>query len=46
MIYLSILSCQHCRYYGQNSYGATHGSDTANWQKDLSYYCQVFHRQL
>ncbi|KAM5537238.1 hypothetical protein V8D89_009171 [Ganoderma adspersum] len=27
-------------YYGQNSYGATHGSDTANWQKDLSYYCQ------
>ncbi|KAM5537237.1 hypothetical protein V8D89_009170 [Ganoderma adspersum] len=26
-------------YYGQNSYGATHGSDTANWQKDLSYYC-------
>ncbi|KAI1796943.1 glycoside hydrolase [Ganoderma leucocontextum] len=27
-------------YYGQNSYGATHASDTANWQKDLSYYCQ------
>ncbi|KAG5653231.1 hypothetical protein H0H81_001614 [Sphagnurus paluster] len=26
-------------YYGQNSYGATH-SDTANWQKTLSTYCQ------
>lgn len=26
-------------YYGQNSYGATH-SDTANWQKALSTYCQ------
>ncbi|RDB30996.1 Chitinase 1 [Hypsizygus marmoreus] len=26
-------------YYGQNSYGATH-SDTANWQKTLSAYCQ------
>ncbi|KAJ8503581.1 hypothetical protein ONZ45_g10748 [Pleurotus djamor] len=26
-------------YYGQNSYGATH-SDTANWQKSLSFYCQ------
>ncbi|KAH9944983.1 glycoside hydrolase [Epithele typhae] len=27
------------RYWGQNSYGATH-SDTANWQKTLSTYCQ------
>ncbi|KAF7773296.1 CAZyme family GH18 [Agaricus bisporus var. burnettii] len=27
-------------YWGQNSYGATHGSDTANWQKSLSTYCQ------
>ncbi|KAJ7475670.1 glycoside hydrolase family 18 protein [Mycena latifolia] len=27
-------------YYGQNSYGATHPSDTANWQKDISTYCQ------
>ncbi|KAF7773295.1 CAZyme family GH18 [Agaricus bisporus var. burnettii] len=27
-------------YWGQNSYGATHGSDTANWQKELSTYCQ------
>ncbi|KAF5359163.1 hypothetical protein D9756_003174 [Leucocoprinus leucothites] len=27
-------------YWGQNSYGATHGSDTANWQKALSAYCQ------
>ncbi|KAF5382110.1 hypothetical protein D9615_004230 [Tricholomella constricta] len=27
------------RYYGQNSYGATH-ADTANWQKSLSAYCQ------
>ncbi|KIY73355.1 carbohydrate-binding module family 5 protein [Cylindrobasidium torrendii FP15055 ss-10] len=26
-------------YYGQNSYGATHGSDQANWQKTLSTYC-------
>ncbi|KAJ6542352.1 glycoside hydrolase superfamily [Mycena vulgaris] len=25
---------------GQNSYGATHGSDTANWQKTISNYCQ------
>ncbi|KAI0267649.1 glycoside hydrolase superfamily [Gloeopeniophorella convolvens] len=28
------------RYWGQNSYGATHTSDTANWQKTLSFYCQ------
>ncbi|KAI0275109.1 class III chitinase, partial [Gloeopeniophorella convolvens] len=27
-------------YWGQNSYGATHGTDTANFQKTLSYYCQ------
>ncbi|KAF8235605.1 glycoside hydrolase [Tricholoma matsutake] len=27
-------------YWGQNSYGATHSSDTANWQKTLSTYCQ------
>ncbi|KAL0954740.1 hypothetical protein HGRIS_003692 [Hohenbuehelia grisea] len=27
-------------YYGQNSYGATHTSDTGNWQKTLSTYCQ------
>ncbi|EJF62645.1 glycoside hydrolase [Dichomitus squalens LYAD-421 SS1] len=26
-------------YWGQNSYGATH-SDTANFQKNLSFYCQ------
>lgn len=27
-------------YWGQNSYGATHSSDTANWQQTLSTYCQ------
>ncbi|TFY71204.1 hypothetical protein EVG20_g1816 [Dentipellis fragilis] len=27
-------------YWGQNSYGATHTSDQANWQKTLSFYCQ------
>ncbi|KAJ3565154.1 hypothetical protein NP233_g7821 [Leucocoprinus birnbaumii] len=27
-------------YWGQNSYGATHPSDTANFQKTLSAYCQ------
>ncbi|PIL35449.1 hypothetical protein GSI_02176 [Ganoderma sinense ZZ0214-1] len=27
-------------YWGQNSYGATHGSDTANWQQKLDFYCQ------
>ncbi|KIY73425.1 carbohydrate-binding module family 5 protein [Cylindrobasidium torrendii FP15055 ss-10] len=26
-------------YYGQNSYGATHESDPANWQQTLSTYC-------
>ncbi|GLB36434.1 putative glycosyl hydrolase 18 family protein [Lyophyllum shimeji] len=26
-------------YWGQNSYGAVHGTDTANFQKRLSYYC-------
>lgn len=26
-------------YWGQNSYGATHSSDTANFQKTLAYYC-------
>jgi len=30
-----------CRYWGQNSYGATHPSDTENWQQTISYYCQV-----
>lgn len=28
-----------CRYWGQNSYGATHSSDPANWQQRLSFYC-------
>nr|VWO94999.1 Endochitinase 2 (EC (Chitinase 2) [Ganoderma boninense] len=27
-------------YWGQNSYGATHSGDTANYQKNLSHYCQ------
>ncbi|KAF8203227.1 class III chitinase [Pholiota molesta] len=26
-------------YWGQNSYGATNGADTANWQQRLSFYC-------
>ncbi|EJD55444.1 glycoside hydrolase family 18 protein [Auricularia subglabra TFB-10046 SS5] len=26
-------------YWGQNSYGAAHGDDPANWQKALSEYC-------
>ncbi|EJD04291.1 class III chitinase [Fomitiporia mediterranea MF3/22] len=26
-------------YWGQNSYGATHPDDPANWQKPLSFYC-------
>lgn len=27
-------------FWGQNSYGAVNPSDTGNWQKSLSYYCQ------
>ncbi|KAH9885779.1 glycoside hydrolase superfamily [Cubamyces lactineus] len=27
-------------YWGQNSYGATHTSDSAHWQKSIGYYCQ------
>ncbi|KAI0936004.1 hypothetical protein AcV5_004257 [Taiwanofungus camphoratus] len=27
-------------YWGQNSYGATHSDDSANWQQPISYYCQ------
>ena len=27
-------------YWGQNSYGAANPSDTANFQKNLSFYCQ------
>ncbi|KAJ7773046.1 glycoside hydrolase [Mycena metata] len=27
-------------YWGQNSYGQTHPSDTANWQQTISTYCQ------
>ncbi|KAF7378497.1 Glycoside hydrolase family 18 protein [Mycena sanguinolenta] len=27
-------------YWGQNSYGITHPSDTANWQQTISNYCQ------
>ncbi|KAG6910589.1 hypothetical protein DXG01_009540 [Tephrocybe rancida] len=26
-------------YWGQNSYGAAHGTDSANFQKRLSFYC-------
>ena len=26
-------------YWGQNSYGATHPDDPANWQQRLSFYC-------
>ena len=28
-------------YWGQNSRGAVDGTDTANFQKDISYYCDV-----
>ncbi|KAI0034208.1 glycoside hydrolase [Vararia minispora EC-137] len=34
------VSPPRCRYWGQNSYGATHTSDTANWQQTISHYCQ------
>ncbi|KAL0578028.1 Chitinase 2 [Marasmius crinis-equi] len=27
-------------YWGQNSYGAVHANDQANWQRPLSFYCQ------
>ncbi|KIY67572.1 carbohydrate-binding module family 5 protein [Cylindrobasidium torrendii FP15055 ss-10] len=27
-------------YWGQNSYGAVNGNDSANFQKTLAYYCQ------
>ncbi|KAI9000481.1 glycoside hydrolase superfamily [Trametes punicea] len=27
-------------YWGQNSYGATHTNDVANWQQSIGYYCQ------
>ncbi|KAF8415330.1 glycoside hydrolase superfamily [Boletus edulis BED1] len=27
-------------YWGQNSYGATNPSNTANWQQSIGYYCQ------
>ena len=33
-------------YWGQNSYGATHASNTADFQKNLSAYCQVRHRKV
>lgn len=32
---------EQCRYWGQNAFGATHLSDMADWQKTLSFYCQV-----
>lgn len=32
---------EQCRYWGQNSFGATHLNDTAGWQKTLAFYCQV-----
>ncbi|KAG6902323.1 hypothetical protein C0995_001702 [Termitomyces sp. Mi166 len=34
-IYINSLSS----YWGQNSYGAVKASDTVNWQKRLSFYC-------
>ncbi|RKP04654.1 glycoside hydrolase superfamily, partial [Thamnocephalis sphaerospora] len=27
-------------YWGQNSYGATHRGDSANWERPLAYYCE------
>ncbi|KAJ3775756.1 glycoside hydrolase family 18 protein [Lentinula raphanica] len=27
-------------YWGQNSYGVAHPTDTANWQTNLAHYCQ------
>ena len=35
---LDMLLIVNNSYWGQNSYGATH-SDTANYQKRLSFYC-------
>ena len=32
---------EKCRYWGQNSFGATNASGTAEWQQRLSFYCQV-----
>ena len=29
------------RYWGQNSHGASNGDDIPNYQKTISYYCQV-----
>ncbi|KAI0819278.1 glycoside hydrolase [Trametes gibbosa] len=36
---LQAIAFDNSRYWGQNSYGATH-SDTANFQKSLATYCQ------
>ncbi|KAI0635520.1 glycoside hydrolase [Trametes polyzona] len=36
---LQVSAFDNSRYWGQNSYGATH-SDTANFQKSLATYCQ------
>jgi chitinase len=33
-------------YWGQNSYGAAHGADSANFQKRISLYCNVGYRTL
>ena len=35
----SYCSRPHSSYWGQNSYGATHPDDVANFQQRLSFYC-------
>ncbi|PFH52902.1 carbohydrate-binding module family 5 protein [Amanita thiersii Skay4041] len=40
IIYVCATGSKSLRYWGQNSYGATHGNDPANWQRALSTYCQ------
>lgn len=42
MIILKASNWGQSRYWGQNSYGAGH-SDTANWQKPVSFYCNASH---
>ena len=32
---------EQCRYWGQDSFGATQTGDKADWQKTLAFYCQV-----
>lgn len=44
VVVISVVYPHEFSYWGQNSYGAVNGADTANFQKRISAYCNVGYR--